>query len=98
MSKLESDLSENKNKLEQSKKEFEITNKQINKYTDQLKTLGSLAHLILSTQNLDQILPRITAVISDELPFHHVAIFLLDSAKEYAVLTATNSIGGQKMI
>ena len=98
LSKLESNLSENKNKLEQYKKEFEITNKQTNKYTDQLKTLGSLAHLILSTQNLDQILPRITAVISDELPFHHVAIFLLDSAKEYAVLTATNSIGGQKMI
>lgn len=97
-SKLETGLSENKSKLEQYKKEFETINKQTNKYTDQLKTLGSLAHLILSTQNLDKILPRITAVISDELPFYHVAIFLLDSAKEYAVLTATNSVGGQKML
>jgi len=37
-------------------------------------------------------------VISQQFEFYHVGIFLLDEAREYAVLMAANSPGGQKMI
>jgi GAF domain-containing protein len=37
-------------------------------------------------------------VISDKYGFYHVGVFLLDDASEYAVLTATNSEGGRKML
>jgi GAF domain-containing protein len=37
-------------------------------------------------------------VINREFGFYHVGIFLLDTAREYAVLSAANSDGGQKML
>jgi GAF domain-containing protein len=68
------------------------------KQSNQIKALASVAKAILSIQNPDNLLPRITAIISEQLSFYHVGIFLLDDAKQYAVLTATNSPGGQKML
>jgi GAF domain-containing protein len=44
------------------------------------------------------LLPHITTVISDSFGFYHVGIFLLDDAHEFAVLSAANSEGGQKML
>jgi GAF domain-containing protein len=60
--------------------------------------LALVARAILSIQNLDNLLPRITAIVNEQLSFYHVGIFLLDDTKEYAVLTAANSIGGQRML
>ena len=37
-------------------------------------------------------------MINREFGFYHVGIFLLDTAREYAVLSAANSDGGQKML
>ena len=40
----------------------------------------------------------IATVISDKFGFYHVGVFLLDEVNEYAVLSATNSEGGKKML
>jgi GAF domain-containing protein len=47
---------------------------------------------------LDSLLPEITTAISNQFGFYHVGIFLLDSRREYAVLSAANSKGGQRML
>ena len=43
-------------------------------------------------------LSQITTAINREFGFYHVGIFLLDASKEYAILSAANSEGGQKML
>ncbi|HNC89323.1 MAG TPA: GAF domain-containing protein [Anaerolineales bacterium] len=62
------------------------------------QTIAQVTRAIISTQNLQDLLPQIAQVISQQFGFYHVGIFLLDSNKEYAVLSATNSEGGQRMI
>jgi GAF domain-containing protein len=64
----------------------------------QFESIAQVARTISSTRDLDVLLPQITAAISREFSFYHVGIFLLDAAKEYAVLSAANSPGGRVML
>jgi GAF domain-containing protein/HAMP domain-containing protein len=64
----------------------------------QFESIAEVARTISSTRDLEVLLPQITAVISREFGFYHVGIFLLDAAKEYAVLSAANSPGGGVML
>lgn len=51
-----------------------------------------------SERDLDKLLKQTTQLINQRFGFYHVGIFLLDDIGEYAVLRATNSVGGQKML
>jgi len=64
----------------------------------QFESIAHVARTISSTRDLDILLTQITTVISREFGFYHVGIFLLDRMKEYAVLSAANSEGGQAML
>lgn len=64
----------------------------------QFESIARISRIISSTQSLDTLLPQIARTISAQLGFYHVGIFLLDTHKEYAVLAASNSEGGQKML
>ncbi len=64
----------------------------------QFESIAQVASTISSTSDLDSLLPQITTAISREFGFYHVGIFLLDATKEYAVLSAANSEGGQAML
>jgi GAF domain-containing protein/HAMP domain-containing protein len=64
----------------------------------QFESIALVARTIGSTKDLDVLLPQITTVISREFGFYHVGIFLLDTAREYAVLSAANSEGGSIML
>ena len=64
----------------------------------QFEAIAQVSRTISSTQDLSTLLPQITSVISRLFGFYHVGIFLLDTKNEYAVLSAANSEGGQKML
>lgn len=64
----------------------------------QFESISQITRTISSTRDLDSLLAQITTVINREFGFYHVGIFLLDTAKEYAVLSASNSEGGQRML
>jgi signal transduction histidine kinase/ActR/RegA family two-component response regulator len=64
----------------------------------QLQTSAEVARATASVRDLDRLLPQITQLISERFGWHHVGIFLLDETGEYAVLRATNSEGGQRML
>ena len=64
----------------------------------QFEAIAEVARTITSTSDLDVLLPQITNVISREFGFYHVGIFLLDAAKEYAILSAAKSEGGRVML
>lgn len=84
--------------LEEQIEKNELITMYSNKQTNQIKALASVAKSILLIQNIDNLLFRIATSVSDILSFYHMGIFLLDEAKEYAILTATNSASGQTMI
>jgi len=78
--------------------ELDEANLQIRRRAAQFEALTQVTQAITSIRDLQELLPRITTVISDKFGFYHVGIFLLDDANEFAVLSAANSEGGKKML
>ncbi len=72
---------------------------QTNEHRAQMfQAIAQVTRAIISTQNLQDLLPQITQAISQYFGFYHVGIFLINTNKDYAVLSAANSEGGQKML
>jgi len=66
--------------------------------TAQLEAIADIARSIATIQESNQLLPEITRQVSERFGFYHVGVFLLDENKQYAVLQAANSEGGQNML
>jgi len=78
--------------------EIEQTNKINARRAAQFETITRVARTISSTQTMDTLLPQVVETISRQFDFYHVGIFLTDKRREYAILVAANSEGGQKML
>jgi GAF domain-containing protein len=63
-----------------------------------LKAVADAGKAITSFRDLTELLQQAAYLISDNFGHYHVGIFLLDDHKEYAVLSAANSEGGQRML
>lgn len=70
----------------------------LDKRTNQLRAVADVGKSITSYHNLSELLQQTTRLIHENFGFYHVGIFLLDERKQFAVLTATNSEGGRKML
>jgi GAF domain-containing protein len=64
----------------------------------QFEAIALVARATTSIQDEDTLLSRLAQVISQQFGFYHAGIFLLDQQSQYAVLRATNSEGGRKML
>jgi GAF domain-containing protein len=77
---------------------LEEATKRTDKRASQLKAVTEVARAIASIRDINQLLPSITRLISQEFNFYHVGIFLLDERGSEAILRAANSEGGRKML
>jgi GAF domain-containing protein len=91
-----------KNELEQRVQErtadINTRTKDLERYAHQMETLSSVAYSISAIQSIEQLLPTICRIVSERFGHYHTGIFLLDEQNEYAVLRATNSEGGRRML
>jgi GAF domain-containing protein len=78
--------------------EMEEVNKQNARRATQLKAVTELSEAIAQLQNLNDIFPATTRLISERFGFYHVGIFIVDQDHQYAVLQAANSEGGARML
>ncbi len=70
----------------------------LEKRATQLQAITELSETIAQMQDLNEILPSTTRLISEFFGFYHVGIFLIDNTHEYAILQAANSEGGKRML
>ena len=70
----------------------------LEKRATQLQAVSSMARNITAIKDLDSLLPNTTRLVSEQFGFYHTGIFLLDEAREFAVLKAANSQGGSRML
>jgi GAF domain-containing protein len=63
-----------------------------------LKAVAGVGKAITSFRDLSELLQQATYLIHENFGYYHVGIFLLDEHKEYAILSATNSEGGLRML
>jgi GAF domain-containing protein/HAMP domain-containing protein len=66
--------------------------------SSQLEATAQVAREAAAIHDLDTLLSHTTELISQNFGFYHAGIFLLDEEKEFAILQATNSEGGQRML
>ncbi|HSL42768.1 MAG TPA: GAF domain-containing protein [Anaerolineales bacterium] len=78
--------------------EFENVNELLSRRASQLKAITELSEAIAQVQDLNEIFPAATRLISQRFGFYHVGIFLVDHDREFAILQAANSEGGQRML
>jgi GAF domain-containing protein len=78
--------------------EIENVNKQTARRAAQLKAVTELSESIAQLQDLNEIFPATTKLISERFGFYHVGIFLIDRDGEHAILQAANSEGGKHML
>jgi len=98
VSGLESRVEERTSDLAAQSKELESANIKIQSRAAQFEALAQVTQTITAIRDLQLLLPRITTVISENFGFYHVGIFLLDEINQFAILSATNSSGGKKML
>jgi GAF domain-containing protein len=78
--------------------ELRTVNEQDERRAKQYEAITRVAQAISTRKNLQELLPQITEVISNQFGFYHVGIFLSDATNTYAVLAAANSAGGKRML
>ena len=78
--------------------ELETANQQVERRAKQFEAIAQVSRIISSIQDQEELLPHITRMISQYFGFYHVGIFLLDENKQFAVLSAANSEGGERML
>ena len=95
---LEQRVSDRTSELAGRTLELESANKRIQTRATQFEALTQVTQTITSVRDLQSLLPVVTRVISEKFDFYHVGIFLLDEVGQYAILSAANSEGGQRML
>lgn len=78
--------------------ELELANQRNERKARQFEAIAQVARATTSIQDEDTLLFRLAQVISEQFGFYHVGIFLLDEQHENAVLRASNSDGGRRML
>ncbi len=85
-------------RVENRTAELKTANQQVQHRAEQFEAIAQVSQIISSIENQEELLQRITRMISQQFGFYHVGIFLLDKNKQFAVLRAANSEGGQRML
>jgi len=70
----------------------------IEKRVVQIQAVAEVGKAVAAQRELEELLTQTTHLISNRFGYYHVGIFLLDSRKEFAILRASNSSGGKRML
>jgi GAF domain-containing protein/HAMP domain-containing protein len=66
--------------------------------SSQLEAAALVARSAAGIQDVERLMEETVHLISDHFGFYHAGLFLLDDAREYAVLRAASSQGGRRML
>jgi GAF domain-containing protein/HAMP domain-containing protein len=92
------ELQVDRSAVEGRTRDLEIAQQQSERRATQLQTIAELSETIAQLQDLSEIFPTATSLISERFGFYHVGIFLVDQNRDYAILQAANSEGGKRML
>ncbi len=95
---LETLSSELEKRVKERTSELLAANQQTEKRARQLQVVADVARAAAATQELNRLLNPLTSLISQRFGYYHVGIFLLDEQNQYAILEASNTEGGLRML
>jgi GAF domain-containing protein len=86
------------NRVAQRTIDLEKANRSNERRARQFEAVAQVSAIISNIQDFETLIARITQVISEQFGHYHTGIFLLDEIREFAILRAANSSGGQRML
>ncbi len=72
--------------------------KELSERTTQLEAAAQVAREAAGIRDVQALLDESVRLVSDRFGYYHAAIYLTDDVSEYAILRATNSEGGRRLI
>ena len=84
--------------LRNRSEELLLANKQLETSTKKLRTVAEVTSTAASLRDFENLISLTTSIISEQLGYYHVAIFLLDEQRQYAILRSANTAGGLSML
>jgi len=85
-------------KIAERTTDLELSRQQSIKRANELQSISEISKIITGEQKLENLLPLITRLVSENFNFYHTGIFLIDNTNQFAVLQAANSDGGRNML
>jgi GAF domain-containing protein len=85
-------------RVEERTAELTIANARNERRAHQFEAIAQVARATTSIRDENALLSQLAQVISEQFGFYHVGIFLLDEEHHQAILRASNSEGGRKML
>ena len=95
---LEQRVEERTRNLTEKTAELEQASIKLESRASQLAAVSVVARAATTMHDARELLPSVAQTISRQFGFYHVGIFLNDPLNQYAVLSASNSEGGKKML
>lgn len=86
------------NRVKERTASLAAATKESERRAKQFEAITLVGRAISSIRSLDDLLPKIAELISQQFSYYHVGIFLNDANNENAVLSAANSEGGKQML
>ncbi len=71
---------------------------EVERRAEYLAITGGVSQAVASILDVGTLLDRVAHLISERFGFYHAGIFLLDDVREWAVLSAVSSEGGEHML
>jgi GAF domain-containing protein len=84
--------------LEARTSDLLTANSQLENRTKKLHAVAEITRTSTTLRGFDDLLSSIPMIISNRLGYYHVALFLLDEQKKYAIMRASNTEAGLKML
>ena len=81
-----------------AERESQSTSEKNSRRAAQFKAIANVASATTTFQSQEETLEQVVQTISNQMGHYHVGIFLLDDTNEFAILKATNSEGGRRML
>lgn len=78
--------------------DLEAATQQSERRARQFEAIAQVSAIVSNIQDSETLISKIAQVISEQFGYYHVGIFLLDDNREFAVLRASNSPGGKRML
>ncbi len=72
--------------------------KDLQKQANRLRLAAEVARDSITATNLDDLLNHASQLLQERFGFYHTAIYLVDTAKEFAILRASPTEAGKKML
>ncbi len=95
---LEKRVEERTRELAETSLRLQEANRDLARRTAQLEAASEVARQAAAIRDVQALLDETVHLISRHFGFYHAGIFLVDDAREYAVLRAASSEGGRRML